>query len=124
MSTVVLKNLVAELMKLGGAKVILATAPSTKATQAALPGLATGGKLMILGIDPVPLQVSSGFLIGKQASVIGWYSGIPTDGEDTVNFAKLSGVKPMVEKYKIEDVQKALDSTLTSKARFRPVIIY
>jgi len=118
------QNVVAELMKLGGAKVILATAPSTKATEAALPGLATGGKLMILGIDPKPLQVSSGFLIGKQATIIGWYAGIPTDGEDTVNFAKLSGVKPMIEKYKLEDAQKAQDSVLTSKARFRPVIIY
>jgi len=118
------QNVVAELMKLGGAKVILATAPSTKATQAALPGLATGGKLIILGVDPTPLQVPSGLLIGKQASIIGWASGIATDGEDTVNFAKLSGVKTMVEKYKIEDVQKALDSMLTSKARFRPVIIY
>jgi len=118
------QNVVAELMKLGGAKIILATAPSTKATQAALPGLATGGKLIILGVDPTPLQVPSGLLIGKQASIIGWASGIATDSEDTVNFAKLSGVKTMVEKYKIEDVQKALDSMLTSKARFRPVIIY
>jgi len=118
------QNVVGELMKLGGAKVILATAPSTKATQATLPGLAKGGKLVILGVDPVPLQVPSGLLIGKQASIVGWASGIPTDGEDTVNFARLSGVKTMIEKYKIEDIQKALDSMLTSKARFRPVIIF
>jgi len=118
------QNVAGELMKLGGAKVIMATAPSVKSVEAAFPGLKTQGKVVILGVDSVPLQINTGLLIGKQATIIGWASGIPTDSEDTINFGKVSGIKTMVEKFKIEDIQKAIDSMLNSTVRFRPVIIY
>jgi len=91
------QNVAGELMKLGGAKVIMATAPSVKSVEAAFPGLKTQGKVVILGVDSVPLQINTGLLIGKQATIVGWASGIATDSEDTINFGKISGIKTMVK---------------------------
>jgi len=113
-----------ELLKLGGAKLILATAPSSKAIDNAIAGIARGGKIIIVAADPTPLSISPITLLSKQITIVGWASGLPTDSEDTLRFSQNFGVKAMIEKFKLEDVQKGIDAMLSSKVKFRSVIVY
>src|SRR6201997_1005381 len=81
----------AELQKLGGARVVLATAPSGKAMSSLLPGLAANGTLVVVGASADPLEVSSALLILGRRSIKGWSAGIPSDSEDTLRFAEAAG---------------------------------
>jgi len=92
-------NAAAELQKLGGARVILATAPSSKAMSSLIDGLGVNGKMMVVGATTDPIEVTPVQLIFGMRSIQGWASGIPTDSEDTLRFAELTGVRPMIEKY-------------------------
>ena len=87
-------NAAEELQKLGGAKVILATAPSSKAMSELINGLGPHGRLVVVGADFNPIEVTPVQLINGSRAVQGWSGGIPTDSEDTVRFAELSGVRP------------------------------
>ena len=111
----------AELLKFGGAKVILATVTNADAMSAAAGGLAVNGTLMIIGAVPSlqvpPLQL----LLGRQ-SVKGWYSGMAVDSQDTLAFSVLSGVRAMNEVYPIEQVVEAYERMISGKARFRVVL--
>jgi D-arabinose 1-dehydrogenase-like Zn-dependent alcohol dehydrogenase len=111
----------AELNKLGGAKLVLATVTAGDAMTATLPGLAANGKLMVLGAPP-SLEVSPFLLISGKRSVEGWYSGTSIDSEDTLAFSDLTGVKSMNEVYPMERVNEAYDRMMSGKARFRVVI--
>jgi D-arabinose 1-dehydrogenase-like Zn-dependent alcohol dehydrogenase len=111
----------AELRKLGGAKVILATAPSSEAMAAALGGLAVNGTLMIIGVGG-PLPVSPIQLIGGRQSIKGWYSGTSIDSQDTLSFSVLSGVRSMNEVFPLERAAEAYELMLSGKARFRVVL--
>ena len=111
----------AELQKLGGAKVILATVTSADAMKAVLGGLGTHGKLMVIGAVP-SLEVNTLQLLLNNQSVTGWYSGTAIDSEDTLNFSVLSGVRSMNEAYPLERVTEAYDHMLSGKARFRVVL--
>src|SRR5438477_150498 len=82
----------AELLKLGGAKVILATVTNGAAMSAALGGLGVNGKLIVLGAADEPLEVPALLLITGRRSVLGWYSGTSIDSQDTLNFSVLTGV--------------------------------
>ena len=86
----------AELIKLGGARVILATATSGKALSAVLGGLRVDGKMIILGAAD-PLEVPPLLLIGGRRSVMGWPSGSSIDSQDTLRFSALTGVRSMNE---------------------------
>ena len=86
----------AELQKLGGAAVILATAPSGKSMSALIGGLGPNGTLVVIGASPDPMEVSPIQLILNKKSIQGWASGIPTDTEDTLRFAEMTGVRPMI----------------------------
>src|SRR5271155_5440252 len=86
-----------ELQKLGGAQVILATAPSSKAMSELFDGLAPNGKLMVIGVTSDPIEITPIQLITGSRSIQGWASGTPTDAEDTLRFAELTGVRPMIE---------------------------
>lgn len=108
--------------KLGGAKVILATAPSSKAMTEAFEGLAPNGKLMVIGADFSPIEVTPVQLINGSRSIQGWASGTPTDAEDTLNFAELAGVRPMIETYPLEKAGEAYARMLSGKAEFRVVL--
>jgi len=55
-------------------------------------------------------------------SIQGWYSGIPTDSEDTLRFAELSGVRPMIETYPLEKAAEAYARMMSGKAEFRVVL--
>jgi len=112
----------AELKKLGGAKVILATAPSGKSMSALIGGIGPEGKLIAVGAGSDPIEVTPTQLILGQLSVQGWYSGIPTDSEDTMRFSALTGVHPMIETYPLAKAQEAYDRMMSNKARFRVVL--
>ncbi|MFZ0710808.1 MAG: alcohol dehydrogenase [Terrimicrobiaceae bacterium] len=111
----------AELLKLGGAKVILATVTNGEAMSAASGGLSANGTLMIIGAVPT-LQVSPLQLLNGRQSVKGWYSGTAIDSEDTLSFSVLSGVRAMNEVYPIDQVTEAYERMLSGKARFRVVL--
>lgn len=115
-------NAAEELQKLGGARVILATAPSSKAMSAVFDGLAPNGKLMVIGADFGPLEVTPIQLIGGTRTIQGWASGTPTDSEDTLRFAELTGVRPMIETYPLERAAEAYARMISGEAKFRAVL--
>ena len=111
----------AELLKLGGAKVILATATNAEAMSAVSGGLGVNGTLMIIGAVP-SMQISPiQLLMGRQA-VKGWYSGMAIDSQDTLAFSVLSGVRAMNEVYPLEKAPEAYERMMSGKARFRVVL--
>jgi D-arabinose 1-dehydrogenase-like Zn-dependent alcohol dehydrogenase len=112
----------AELQKLGGARVILATAPSAQAISALVDGLSVDGKLLIAAAPAEPLTVSVIPLIMGRRSVAGWYSGTARDSQDTLEFSALSGVRPMKEVFPLERVAEAYERMISGKARFRVVL--
>jgi len=111
-----------ELQKLGGAQVILATAPNSKAMSELIDGLGPNGKLMVIGAAFDPIEVTPVQLISGSRTIQGWASGTPTDSEDTLRFAELSGVRPMIETYPLEKAAEAYARMLSGKAEFRVVI--
>ena len=115
-------NAAEELQKLGGARVILATAPNAKAMAEMVGGLSAGGTLLCIGVPAEPMEVSLGPLIMGKRDIQGWPSGTAIDSEDTLRFAELTGVKAMVEKYKLEKVKEAYERMLSGKAEFRVVL--
>jgi D-arabinose 1-dehydrogenase-like Zn-dependent alcohol dehydrogenase len=111
----------AELQKLGGAKVILATATSGDAMKAVIGGLLTSGTLLIVGAAE-SLEVSPIFLLMGNRSVKGWYSGTSIDSQDTLAFSQRTGVRPMTEIYPLERASEAYERMMSGKARFRVVL--
>jgi D-arabinose 1-dehydrogenase-like Zn-dependent alcohol dehydrogenase len=116
------QNVAEALTALGGAKVILATAPSGKAMSAALGGLSVDGKLMIIGISEEPVEVSTVQLITGRRSVQGWPVGTSADSQDTLAFSALAGVRPMIEEFPLERAAEAYDRMISGGARFRVVL--
>jgi D-arabinose 1-dehydrogenase-like Zn-dependent alcohol dehydrogenase len=114
---------VAKLQKLGGARVILATAPNAKAISALIEGLAPDGNLLVPAAPPDPLSIPVVPLIFGRTSVSGWYSGTARDSQDTLEFSGLSGVHPMVEKYPLSEVAAAYEQMHSGRARFRVVLM-
>ena len=111
----------AELRKLGGARVILATVTNGDAMAAVVGGLGTDGRLMVIGAAP-SLTVSPGQLIGGRLSVKGWYSGTSIDSQDTLAFSVLAGVRSMNETFPLERAAEAYERMMSGKARFRVVL--
>jgi D-arabinose 1-dehydrogenase-like Zn-dependent alcohol dehydrogenase len=112
----------AELTRLGGAKVILATVTSGREMTALLGGRAVGGKLLIVGAPADPLEVPAGVLIGGRRSIAGWPSGTSIESEDTMKFAVLTGVRPRNEVFPLERAADAYARMMSGKARFRVVL--
>jgi D-arabinose 1-dehydrogenase-like Zn-dependent alcohol dehydrogenase len=112
----------AALQALGGASVILATAPDSKAISALVDGLGPDGKLVIVGAGLEPLSITPLQLIFARRTVRGWPSGSSIDSEDTLRFSSLSGVRPMIERYPLEKVAEAYDQMISGRARFRVVL--
>src|SRR6202161_567920 len=115
-------NAAEELQKLGGAQVILATAPSSKAMSELIDGLGPNGKLMVIGAAFDPIEVTPLQLISGSRAIQGWASGTPADSEDTLRFAELSGVRPMIETYPLEKAAEAYARMMSGKAEFRVVL--
>jgi D-arabinose 1-dehydrogenase-like Zn-dependent alcohol dehydrogenase len=115
-------NAAEELQKLGGAQVILATAPSSKAMSKLIDGLGPNGKLMVLGASFDPIEVTPAQLIFGSKTIEGWASGTPTDSEDTLRFAELTGVRTMIEKYPLEKAAEGYARMMSGNAQFRVVL--
>jgi D-arabinose 1-dehydrogenase-like Zn-dependent alcohol dehydrogenase len=115
-------NAAEALQQLGGAQVILATAPSSKAMSETIDGLAPNGRLMVVGASSDPIEVTPVQLITGVRTIQGWASGTPADSEDTLRFAELSGVRPMVETYPLERAAEAYARMMSGNARFRVVL--
>src|ERR1700756_5451030 len=115
-------NAAEELQRLGGAQVILATAPSSKAMSELIDGLGPNGKLMVIGAAFDPIEVTPIQLITGSRTIQGWASGTPVDAEDTLRFAELTGVRPMIETYPLEKAAEAYARMMSGKAQFRVVL--
>jgi D-arabinose 1-dehydrogenase-like Zn-dependent alcohol dehydrogenase len=115
-------NAAQALQQLGGAQAILATAPSSKAMSPLIDGLAPKGKLMVIGVASEPIEVTPVQLITGSRAIQGYVSGTPTDSEDTLAFAELTGVRAMIETYPLEKAAEAYARMLSGKAQFRVVL--
>jgi D-arabinose 1-dehydrogenase-like Zn-dependent alcohol dehydrogenase len=115
-------NAAEALQEMGGARVILATAPNSKAMSGLIDGLGPNGKLMVIGADFDPIEVTPIQLISGSRTIQGWASGTPTDSEDTLRFAELTGVRPMIETYPLEKAAEAYARMLSGDAQFRVVL--
>ncbi len=110
------------LKKLGGAHVILATAPDSKSMSALFDGLGPNGTLMVIGASMEPLTINPLQLILGSKVIRGWASGTARDSQDTLEFSNLSGVRPMIERYPLQKVTEAYDQMISGRARFRVVL--
>lgn len=115
-------NIVLELQHLGGARVILATAPSGKSISPLVAALGNYGELIIVGASADPIEVISTQLIMGNRSIKGWASGTAIDSEETLKFCALTGIRPMIQQYPLAKAPDAYDDMMANKARFRSVI--
>ena len=116
------QNVSEQLQKLGGAKIVLATATSKRVMADTMDGLGVNGKLVILGasFDPLPLNTLP--MIGQRQSVGAWPSGSYIDSQDTLAFSAITGVRPMIETYPLERAAEAYERMMSNKTRFRVVL--
>jgi D-arabinose 1-dehydrogenase-like Zn-dependent alcohol dehydrogenase len=117
------QNAAAELTKLGGAKVILATVTDAKSMSSVLAGLGVAGKLLVVGASGEPIEVPPLLLIGARRSIAGWPSGTALDSEDTLKFSVQLNVRPMIETFPLAKAADAYQRMMSGKARFRVVLI-
>jgi D-arabinose 1-dehydrogenase-like Zn-dependent alcohol dehydrogenase len=115
-------NAAQALQELGGARVILATAPSSKAMSELIDGLGPNGNFMVIGATFDPIEVTPLQLISGSRTIQGWAAGTPADSEDTLRFAELSGVRPMIETYPLEKAAEAYARMMSGNAQFRVVL--
>jgi D-arabinose 1-dehydrogenase-like Zn-dependent alcohol dehydrogenase len=115
-------NAAQALQSLGGARVILATAPNSKAMSELIDGLGPNGELMVIGATFDPIEVTPVQLISGSRTIQGWAAGTPADSEDTLRFAELSGVRPMIETYPLERAAEAYARMMSGSAQFRVVL--
>ena len=115
-------NAAQELKKMGGARVILATAPDSKSMSELIDGLGANGSLLVVGAAADPVQALPVQLIVGRHRIQGWSAGIPTDSEDTLRFAEMTGVRPMIEKYPLAKAAEGYARMMSGKAEFRVVL--
>jgi len=115
-------DVAAELMRLGGAKTILATVTSGKAMSAMIPGLAVRGRLVVIGVGMDPIEVSPIDLIASSRTIVGHAAGASIDSQDTMAFSALAGVRPTIETMPLERAAEAYDKMMRGEARFRMVL--
>lgn len=111
-----------ELQALGGADVILATAPNSDAISSVINGLGRNGTLMVVGATDDPIEVSPFQLIMGRKSITGWPSGDAKDSEDTLDFSALTDITPKIETFPLEDANEAYNRMINNEARFRVVL--
>jgi D-arabinose 1-dehydrogenase-like Zn-dependent alcohol dehydrogenase len=115
-------NAAGALQKLGGARVVLATAPSARAMSELIDGLGPNGTLMVIGVDAEAIQVTPLQLISGSRTIQGWAAGTPADIEDTLRFAELTGTRALTETYPLERASEAYARMMSGKAQFRVVL--
>jgi D-arabinose 1-dehydrogenase-like Zn-dependent alcohol dehydrogenase len=112
----------ARLRQLGGARAILATAPSAAAIAPLVGGLGVEGELLVVAAPFEPMQISALDLISRDLRIQGWSSGTAADSTDAMAFAQRAGVKAMIEPFALADAQAAVERMESGKARFRVVL--
>jgi len=110
------------LRRLGGADVVLATAPHAAAIASTLNGLKPRGKLLVVAAAFEPLQLSALALLSGR-SVAGWPSGSAIDSEETMRFSALTGVRPRIERFPLEKAEEAFGKVMSNRVRFRAVLV-
>lgn len=116
------EDVVEALQKLGGARVILATAPNPKLMSSVIDGLGVNGQLLVVGASPEPIEVSPLQLLMARRSIAGHPSGTPHDSEDTLGFSALRHIETQVETYPLAEVNAAYARMINNEARFRVVL--
>ena len=114
---------VAALQALGGASVILATAPSGKAMSALIGALRARGRMIVVGAAPDPIQVATEQLVFGTRAIEGSLTGSPLDSEDTLAFSGLLGIRPRIETVPLEAAAEAYNKMMRGEARFRMVLV-
>ena len=112
----------AALAKLGGAKVVVATAPSAASIADVMPGLGIGGQLLLLAALSEPVSLTTLPMVLQRQSLRAWPSGHAKDSEDTLRFAAATGIRPMIETFPLAKANDAFERMTTGKVRFRAVI--
>jgi D-arabinose 1-dehydrogenase-like Zn-dependent alcohol dehydrogenase len=107
---------------MGGAKTILATAPSGKAMSAMVDGLGVYGKMVVIGAASDPIEVAPANMLTDLRSIQGWAAGVAADSEDTLAFSKMVDIHPMIETYPLAKAAEAYDRMMSGKATFRVVL--
>ncbi len=115
-------NAAEELQKMGGARIILTTAPNAKAMSPLIDGLGVNGTMIVVGASQDPIAVTPIQLISGTRNLQGWASGTATDSEDTMKFAAFSGVRAMIEKFPLAKANEAFERMMSGKAQFRVVL--
>jgi len=110
------------LQELGGANVVLATAPSTEAIESVVGGIGADGTVMIVGVPDEPVSVDVAHLVGTRGAVAGWASGHARDSQDTLEFSSLREITPEIETYPLSEVSTAYERMIENEARFRVVL--
>jgi len=110
------------LRRIGGADLVLATAPHSAAIASTVDGLKPRGKLLLVAAPHETLTVNP-FALLSGRSIAGWPSGSAVDSEDTMRFSALTGVRPRVEKFPLEKAEDAFSSMMSNKVRFRAVLV-
>ncbi len=110
------------LAKMGGARAILATAPSGQAMTDLVSGLGRNGSLIILAAPFDPFTVAAPSLIMGRRRIQGWPGGQASDSTDAVRFAVLENIRPMIETFPLQEVNAAYERMLQGKVRFRAVL--
>jgi NADPH2:quinone reductase len=110
------------LQERGGARLVLATAPSADAIADVAGGIGRNGSVVAVGVPADPVEVEIGHLVGTRGSVAGWASGHATDWEDTLEFSALRTVTPRVETYPLAEAEAAYERMMANEARFRVVV--
>jgi NADPH2:quinone reductase len=110
------------LQTLGGADVVLATAPASDAIESVVGGLGIDGRVIVVGVPGEAVTVDAGGLVGSRSGVEGWASGHARDSQDALEFSALRGITPEVETYPLGEVATAYEKMLENEARFRVVL--
>jgi propanol-preferring alcohol dehydrogenase len=113
----------AVLQRMGGARAILATAPSGDAMGPLVSGLAARGKLIVVGVPGDPIQLNAFPLVFGGRSIYGSLAGTAIDSEDTLAFSVLENIRPMIETMPLEQAAEAYARMMAGKARFRMVLV-
>ena len=116
------EDVAASLNRLGGARAVLATVTSAKTMTPVIDGLAVHGRLIVIGVDPEPIEVTPLQLIGASRSIVGHAAGASIDSQDTLAFSALSGVRPMIETLPLARAPEAYARMMRGDARFRMVL--
>ena len=108
-----------ELLNMGGARVILCTAPNSRAIVELIDGLGRDGKLIMVAAPQDMMQFHPGVLMKGGRSIGAWVRG---NIDEALSFSMLCGAMPMIETFPLAEAAMAFDKMMAAKVRFRAVL--